>query len=286
MQPPAVGTPIAPQAVASSPQGVGSVAPIAAPTPPALPTGQAPVGTPPPVAAPNLGMSQQLQNIAAYYQIPRDTARIASAGQAQGAVAQSQFEAQKYQNELNIEHEKDQLDPSKYQLTKNADGSVTAINSMGQKVDIGTYAALTGQNPAEALQKAGATDEASQKFITAYNNLQTYVQDQIAAKNGDEQAKIAVNEFQKANPGLQNLELGQLQSAFMQQYGSYFGAPSANNQNALQQQGVNPTITSRNNPGVSSPYYELQAYPQLAQELSGTLSPSLSGQATNPLTGL
>lgn len=289
MNPPAVGTPVAPQPVVTSPQGVGSVAPIAAPAPPALPAGQTPVATPPPIQAPNINVGQDLQNIAAYYQIPRDTARIASAGQAMGNVAQSQFEAQKYQNTLSIEHEKDQLDPTKYQFSKNADGSVTILNSVGDKVNIGTYAALTGDNPAEALQKAGATDAASEKFITAYNNLQTYVQEKIAAQNGDVQAQAAVNDFYKANPGLQNVELGQLQKSFMQQYGSFFGQSSQPSQyNQLgNTPNVTPTLTSQNNPVTSSAYenpnyqaaFQANQYQQQAGSIADQLT-QLSGQTS------
>jgi hypothetical protein len=268
---PQVGA-VAPQPITTNPQGVASITPNAQPVAPQLSQAQAqqPIQAAP--SAPNLsaGTSQQLQNIAAYYNIPRQTAAIAGAGQAQGAVAQTNFEAQKAQNEIKIQNQQNMLDPTKYQFTKNADGSVTILNSVGDKVDIGQYAALTGDNPAEALQKAGATDQASQNFIAAYNNLQTYIQDKTAAANGDVQAQAAVNDFYKQNPGLQNLELGQLQTAFMQQYGQYFGQPQGN-QNALAQAGqqpaglqvqgtkqpaaaVNPTLTSQNNPVTSSAY--------------------------------
>lgn len=251
---PQAGALVQPQSAIVSPQGVASQVPVQAPTPPVLPQAQAPVGTPPPVATPNFNTSQQLQNIAAYYNIPRQTAAITGAGQAQGQVAGQQFEAQKAQNEIKIQNQQDSLDPSKYQFTKNADGSVTILNSVGDKVDIGTYAALTGANPAQALQSAGATDQASEKFIAAYNNLQTYIQAKIAAQNGDETAQAQIKDFDSQNPGLGNMELGQLQSAFMQQYGQYFGQPQGD-QNALAQSGVNPTITSANNPKSTSAYY-------------------------------
>ena len=262
------GAAIAPQPMSTNPQGVASITPLQAPVAPALQQSAAPALSTPP-SNPNLqpSTSAQLSNIANYYAIPRDTAKIASAGQAQGAVAQSQFEAQKYQGQLNIEHMKQQLDPSTYSFNHNADGTLTIKNSLGQTVDLATYFNLAGSkqyaSPAEVLAKHGATDQSSQQFISAYNNLQSYVQAQIAAKNGDQQAKITVGEFQAKNPGLANLDLGQLQSAFMQQYGQYFGAQSSGN--ALQQKGVNPTIASQNSPIASSPYYELQQYQQLNQ---------------------
>jgi hypothetical protein len=251
-------TAVAPAPTTVNPQGVASVAPNAAPTAPALPQPQAPVGTPAQVQQPNFNTSQTLQDIANYYQIPRQAAQVTGAGQSTGNVAGQQFEAQKAQNEIKIQNQQNSLNPSTYQFTKNADGSVTILNSVGDKVDIGQFAALTGANPAQALQQAGATDQASQKFIAAYNNLQTYVQDKIAAQQGDVQAQAAVDDFYKQNPGLENIQLGALQTAFMQQYGQYFGQPQGN-QGALSQAGVNPTITSQNNP-VSSSAYENPNY--------------------------
>lgn len=277
------GQPVAPAPTTTNPIGVGSVTPNAAPTPTQLPTSPQIAATPPPVATPNFNTSGALADIANYYNIPRQTAAIAGAGQAQGNVTQANFEAQKAQNQIKIQNQQDSLDPSKYQFTKNADGSVSILNSVGDKVDIGTYASLTGANPATALQQAGATDQQSQQFMAAYNNLETYVQDKIAASNGDVQAQAAVNDFYKQNPGLQNLELGQLQTAFMQQYGSYFGQsqnPSQYNQlgNAPN---VSPTLTSQNNP-YSASAYENPNYAtafqnnQFQQSGTGSLSSELS----------
>ena len=244
---------VTPAPTTVNPQGAASVAPNATPVAPALPQAQAPVSTPAPVQQPNFNTSGALQDIANYYQIPRQAAQVTGAGQSQGNVAQQQFEAQKAQNQIKIQNEQNSLDPSTYHFIKNADGSVTILNSVGDKVDIGQFAALTNTNPAQALQEAGATDPASQKFIAAYNNLQTYIQDKIAAQNGDVQAQGAVDDFIKQNPGLEKLQLGQLQQAFMQQYGQYFGQPQGN-QNALGQAGVNPTLTSQNNPVTGSAY--------------------------------
>lgn len=255
---PQAGTPIQPQAQTVSPQGVASQVPVQAPTPPQLPQGQTPVATPAPVATPNFNTSQQLQNIAAYYQIPRTSEAVTGAGQAQGQVAQQQFEAQKAENTIKIQNQQNSLDPSKYQFVKNKDGSVTILNSVGDTVNIGQYAALTGANPAQALQNAGATDAASQQFIQAYNNMQTFVQDKIAAANGDTQAGAELDDFYKNNPGLQGLELGQLQTAFMQNYGSYFGQPEQGG--GLAAVGASPTITSANNPLTTSPYENLNLY--------------------------
>ena len=276
---PVAGTPIQPQAQVSSPQGAAAPVAVQAPTPPVLPQGQMAVATPAPVATPNFNTSQTLGEIANYYQIPRTAAATAGAGQAMGAVAQSQFEAQKAQNEIKIQNQQNSLDPTKYQFTKNADGSVTILNSVGDKVDIGTYAALTGANPAQALQQAGATDEASQKFIAAYNNLQSYIQAKIGAQNGDAQDQAIIQQYNSANPGLAKMELGQLQSAFMQQYGQYFGQPEGN-QNALPQAGVTSTLANENNPAALS-VFENQTY----ATLPGGADTSGSGYTPSPVAG-
>jgi len=283
---------VAPQPITSSPQGAASVTPIQAPTAPALPT-STPLAVSAPPTNPNLApsTSAQMGNIAAYYQIPRDTARIAGAGQAMGAVAQSQFEAQKYQNELSIEHEKDQLDPTKYTITKNpVDGGVIITNTLGQKVDLATYVNLTGANPADVLKTS--TNPADQKFVAAYNNLQSFIQTRIAAQNGDLTAKAQLGDFYKANPGLQNLDLGKLSSAFMQQYGSYMGQPSNPSANQLgAAAGVNPTIASANNPATTSPYLNVTGFPRptgtnnaVAQALTQGLNP-MGSLTTSASTG-
>lgn len=285
----AAGTSVAPVPTATSPQGVASVAPTAAAVTPQLPAAPQIAATPAPVGTPNLNTASQLQNIGDYYQIPRQTTQLVNAGQTASNVANAQFQKQQAENQINITNQKNMLDPTAYQFTKNSDGSVDILNSQGDKVDIGTYAALTGANPAEALQNAGATDKASQQFIAAYNNLQTYVQDKIAAQNGDAQAQAEIQDYEKANPGLANIQLGQLQTAFMQQYGQYFGQPqgssnainqagqAANAGNGIQVQGsqggnISPTLTSLNNPASTSAY-ENPLYTQL-ENGGSTYSPN------------
>lgn len=239
--------PVSPLPVNTNAQGVGSVAPIPAPTPTAAP--QAPTPSPAPAATPPQTLSPDVMStIANYYKIPRDTAQIVNAGQTAANSAQQQFEKQKYDNSIKAQNQQDALNPSKYTFQKNSDGSVTILNSAGDKVDIGTYASLTGDNPADVLQKEGATDKQSVKFVEAYNNLQDYIQNKIAAQNGDQTAQAKVQQYVAANQGLQNIQLGQLQSAFMQQYGQYFGMPQGN-QRALAQNRVSDTIQSQNSPG-------------------------------------
>ena len=290
MPPATPGIPVVPQANNTTPAGVAAVAPIASPTPtaqPAMPTAPAAVAQP---STPNFtgNLSSQLGNIASYYNIPRQTALTVGQGQAQGNIAQQQFEQQKYQNQIKITNAKNSLDPYKYTFQKNADGSVTILNSVGDKVDIGTYTALTGDNPATALQKAGATDEASTKFMEAYNNLQNYIQAKIAASNGDATAQAEISDYNKANPGLANMELGQLQGAFMEQYGSYFGMPSGQDTAALSSKGVTPTLTSVNNPQSTSAYENTQFFqPLLDQSQQYQQSPAASGASTsNPSSAL
>jgi hypothetical protein len=279
--------PIAPQPNTVNPQGVASVTPIAAPTPTIMPAAPQVVATPAPVATPNFDTSGTLGKIADYYSIPRQTAAITGAGQAQGQVSQQQFEAQKFQNQVKIQNQQNSLDPTKYQFTKNPDGSVDILNSVGDKVDIGTYAALTGADPATALQKAGATDQASQKFMAAYNNLQNYIQTKIGADNGDVQAKAQLADYYGANPGLQNMELGQLQQSFMQQYGQYFGQPQGD-QSALANKQIGSTIASENNPATVSPYQNtalLNAAASNPYQPAGVFTNGTAGGTTYGQTG-
>lgn len=264
-----------------SPQGSASVAPIAQPTPQALP--QAPtIGAPPaPVATPNFNTAGTMHDIANYYQIPRQTADITNAGQAQAGVAKTQNDAADYQRSIQIERQKSTLDPSKYNFQKNTDGTVTILNPLGQKVDIGTYSALTGDNPAAALQKAGATDQKSQQFIQDYNNLQTYIQAKVASLNGDLQGQRQAADFEN-NPGnkaLANMDLGTLQNIFMKQYGSYFGQ-SGNDLKAQSRAGLTPTLTSLNNPKTLSPYYGNFPSPLTSASAASSIP---TAPTTNPL---
>lgn len=230
-----------------NPQGVASVAPTPTATPTALPQAQAPVASPAPIQAPNFNVSQTLGNIADYYNIPRQTANAVNAGQTQANVDQSQFEAQKYQNSIQIQNQQDSLDPSKYTIGKNPDGSIKIVNGAGQDVSIGQYAALTGADPAKTLASVGVTDKAGVQFQEAYSNLQDYIQNKIAAQNGDQTAAAKVKQYVAANTGLGNLQLGQLQQLFMQQYGSYFGEPSSQGgKTPLAQSRVSDTIQSQN----------------------------------------
>lgn len=244
--------PIAPQPVNTNAQGVGSVAPVAPPTPTATPAAPAPQAAP--AAAPPQSLnSGTMDALANYYQIPRDTAQVVNAGQVAANGAAQQVQAASAGASAAAAHAKAALDPSSYTFAHNRDGSLTIFNSAGDKVDIGTYASLTGANPADVLSKEGATDQGSQKFVQAYNNLQTYVQNKIGAQNGDQKAQAAVDQFTKANPGLEKLQLGQLQESFMQEYGSYFGQQqNASKYNQLgNAPNVSKTLSSAND-GTSS----------------------------------
>lgn len=247
------GQPVQAAPNTSTAQGVAQPTPVGAPTPTQLPTAPQVAATPAPVQAPNLDTAGQLQNIANYYQIPRQTAQIVNSGQSQGNVAGQQFAASKAQRDIQIQNQQDSLDPSKYTITKDpATGGVNITNSLGDQVPLSTYVNLTGANPATVLQNS--TNPADVKFVAAYNNLQTYSQDMIAAQNGDAQAQAEVQQYQAANPGLANMELGQLSQAFMSQYGSYFGAPQQGAGGGNIASGVTPTLSSQNNPAALSAF--------------------------------
>lgn len=253
-QAPAVipGQPIAPVANGVTAQGVATPPVVGAPTPSALPAAPQVAATPQPVVNPTYDTSGMANAIAGYYGIPRQTAQIVNAGQAQGNVAGQQFAAQKYQNTLNISNQQAELSPSGYTISKSSNGGVNITNVYGQPVSLGTYVNLTGANPADVLKDS--TNPSDVKFVTAYNNLQTYIQDQIAAKNGDAQAQAEIQQYQNANPGLANMELGQLQQAFTNQYGSYLGMPQSNTNTLSQTPGLTPTLSSTNNPAALSAF--------------------------------
>lgn len=263
--------PIAPAPVNTNAQGVGSVAPVGAPTPTALPTAPAQINVPAPTVVSRPDISGQLSAISNFYKIPAQTAQLTSEAQSRADVAQGQFEAQKYNRQIDIQNQKDMLDPSKYLITKDPKtGGINITNIMGDKVDLGTYSNLTGANPADVLKNS--TDPNDIKFVQAYNNFQNYAQAKIAATNGDLQAQATVKQFNDRNSGLQNVDLGQLKDAFMQQYGTYFGAPQDNG-SALTDLGVNPTLTQANNPKALSAYYG--GYPSI---------PPGGGQSAPPTT--
>lgn len=286
---PQVGVPVQPQAITTNPQGSASVAPLQAPTPSQLPIGQ--VQTP----SINYGAIPQATNnvpsalsaIADYYKIPRQTADIVNTGQVAANTASAQFEAQKYQNTLAIQHEKDQLDPSTYKQEKNADGSVVMINSLGDKVDVGTYNALTGQQDPTAVLK-NSTNPKDVAFVSAYNNLQDYINTRMAAQNGDFTARAKLQGYFDNNTGLENLNLGDLTQRFMAKYGTYMGASGSNDQSALSNAGVNDTVQGANNLAMVSPYINIKGFPRpngTSNVVGQALSAGLSSMAPTAQPG-
>lgn len=249
--------PVAPALQQLNPQGVSAPAPIAGATPTQLPTAPPVAGTPAPVATPNFDTAGTMNAIANYYNIPRQTAQTVGAGQALATQGTQQFEAQKAQNTIDIGKLQQQLDPSTYKITQSSNtkdntpgAGLTITNALGQQVSLAQYVNLTGADPATVLAQSNNPND--QAFVSAYTNLQNYIQTRIAAQNGSQLAQAQLADYYDANPGLQNLELGQVSSAFMNKYGAYFGQPST--QGAQLPQGVSPTIQSANNPATQSAY--------------------------------
>lgn len=250
--------PVVPMANQVNPQGVSTPPVTTAPTPSALPTAPqiTPLSTTPAPQQTNL-LPSQLENIANYYSIPRQTAAMVNAAQAQGANAQQATKYSTAQAGYTADMAQKQLDPSAYTITNNPNpsntpgGGLTFTNSLGQQVSLATYVNLTGANPAEVLAKSNSPQD--QQFVADYTNLQNYIQTKQAADNGSVQAQAELGDYYDANPGLQNVELGQLSSAFMQSYGQYFGQPQGN-ANALQQAIGSNNIQSVANPVTTSAY--------------------------------
>jgi|ERR1700743_2966547 len=258
MNPQTPAQPVAPAPTQTTPQGVASVAPNTTPTPSALPQPTA-VGAPmAPPQNPTFDPTQALNDIADYYKIPREAALTAGQTQAQGTQAGQQYARTEAQTGLQVQNLQNSLDPSKYTVTQDAKSpyGISITGPLGQQVNFADYINLTGQNPATVL--ANSTNPQAQQFVTAYNNLENFMQTTLQASGGSEQAKIALGDYYKANPGLENMTPQQVSNAFMSQYGEFFGQPQTNQPGSTQ--GVTPTFQSAQNPTNSSPYYELQAY--------------------------
>ncbi len=255
--------PLQPAATQQSPQGVTSVAPTPPATPSQLPTAQTP--TPPAAYQPSLANpTAGLQNIADYYQIPRQTALNVANTQQQEAGAGQRFAATKFQAGVSQQNLQDQLDPGKYKITQDpkSPNGIDITNSLGDKVDLGTYVNLTGDNPAKVL--ATSSDPAAQEFVQSYNNFQDLLQTTLAHSQNpnDQAAAVKLGDYYKANPGLENMTPDQVSKLFMERYGQYFGMPQAQ---SPQNTGTTQNFGSQNSPMASSPYYQMQNYSQLAQ---------------------
>ena len=258
------GQPVAPAPSTVNTAGVAAQAPTAPAVPTQLPQGQ-PVGAPmAPPQNPNTSANLQpaLQDIANYYQIPQQASLAAGQTQAQGTQAGQQYGRTVAQNELQTTNLQNSLDPSKYTMNQNAKSQygISITNSLGQQVSLQDYVNLTGSNPATVL--ANSTNPQAQQFVTAYNNLENFMQTTLQASGGSEQAKIQLADYYSANPGLENMTPQQVTNAFMSQYGEFFGQPQQSQPGS--QQGVSSTFQSAQSPAASSPYYEMQLYPQTA----------------------
>jgi len=257
-QAPAVtpGQPVAPLANNVNPQGTVTPQAMGAPTPSQLPTAPTPV-TPPPVSAipqQTNQLPQQLNNIADYYSIPRQTAAMVNAAQAQGANAQQATKYSTAQAGFSVETAERMLDPSSYNIVQDSSSpmGVKITNPMGEEVSLSTYNNLTGQeNPVSVLENS--SNPQAQQLYADYTNLENYIQTRQAADNGSVAAIQALGDYYDANPGLKNVDLGQLQSAFMNTYGQQLYGVTPGGQNLQQSIGTN-NIQSAANPATQSAY--------------------------------
>ena len=247
--------PVVPMANQVNPQGVSTPPVTTAPTPSALPTAPqiTPLSTTPAPQQTNL-LPSQLENIANYYSIPRQTAAMVNAAQAQGANAQQATKYSTAQAGYTADMAQKQLDPSSYNITQDSSSplGIKIINPLGQEVSLSTYNNLTGQSDPVAILK---------------------------------------EDYEKApgNSGLKNVELGQLQTAFMNTYGQQLYGANPGGQ-TLQGVGVNPNFGTLNNPKSTSPYYGGYPTPTPVSTTGSTVNtPSstdiLSGLTINPTTG-
>lgn len=170
-----------------------------------------------------------MQNIANYYQIPKQTAL------AQAGVEGNKFNATTaYEGKLQEESQfaKEQLDPTAYKVIQGPSGVTILDPVTGNQVSNGQYVSRTGSEGLNTLMDAlkASPNARDQQFVSDYNNFQTYINAAVSAKynaNGspaNEAAKI-VQSYQADNKSLQNLTPQQAATQFNAEYGDYLGIP-------------------------------------------------------------
>lgn len=223
-------TTASPQLAALSPQAAAPAPQAAASAPPAMAPNGAPLNlsaVAPQGATPSVSVQQPAQfdtkgmtdALAKYYQIPSTTQGIVGQQQANAYNAQTGYENSVAQKQLQVQRDQERLDSSKYNIQNTKDG-VKILDPLGNQVSVGEYASLTGANPADALK--GSTNPQDQQFVQDYNNYEQFLNAAMQKSTSKEAAQVYQG-FVTANPSLANMTPQQASSAFLSQYGSYFG---------------------------------------------------------------
>lgn len=173
--------------------------------------------------APQFNSAPMMQDIANYYQIPKQTAL------AQAGVEQNKFNATTaYEGKLQEQSEfaKEQLDPNQYKIIQGPKGVVVLDPVTGQQVSNGQYVSRTGSQGLNNLMDAlkTSTNQRDQQFVSDYQNAETYMNAVINAKNSPD-ARNIVNSYQKSYPQLKNMTPQQFATMFNGEYGDYLGLP-------------------------------------------------------------
>jgi len=121
---------------------------------------------------------------------------VGGLGQIAGTQADIIAKQEEQARQAKIDSLKDQLDPSKYQKVRKADGGFDFLDPSGQKIDINTYAQRTGERRADILKDS--ENPIDQQYVNDFVNANDLMQ---AVYNGDKQT---VSDIVAQNPDLKD----------------------------------------------------------------------------------
>lgn len=189
-------------------------------------------------AVPQYNPQASMDAIRNYYQIPQSANMATNQAQVGAATQGQQYQAGRAMQQYQAGVLSKKLDPSQYHAIADPNGGPTAIlDSQGNRVSVGQYAQLTGENPTTILKNSQNKDE--QQFTSDYQNFEQYMQAKLSPNNKEAQA--VAQTFEASNPGLVNLTPAQATQAFMQQYGQYFGGQGGQQTGMNFQPAYNPS---------------------------------------------
>lgn len=143
---------------------------------------------------------------------------------------------------------RDQVDPSKYQVVRKADGGYDFFDPQGNQIDIATYSERTGARPVDVLKDS--ENPIDMQYLRDYDLLQDYIQ----AHFDKDQAKVS--EYQKNEPRLKQVKTPEeLIELFKRSYRRYY-VPRTQDSSAWGQRPGGPLFS---NPSASTGGLDLQS---------------------------
>lgn len=125
---------------------------------------------------------------------------------AEEAARQAQIDALQQQ----AQDVKDKLDPSKYRQVRKQDGGFDYYDPTGKRVDLRTYAEITGQSPSSILKDSD--NSLDQQYVTDYKNLQVLA-DAFASNDKD-----TIDEIKANDPGMAKYLQGKTMADVMRDF--------------------------------------------------------------------